>query len=294
VTALRALLTGIVDYAGLFPPASLDMPTAVSNFRSYENDPSSWMLGRFVVPVARLGELRDAVAAMPVGPRQPMRLTVVLGTDVENDVATVRAFTSAHGRSFAADMLEAKFATASSIERAAAVVGSEFELFAELPIDSDPHALIQAVTRSGISAKVRTGGVTLDAFPLAANVVRFMRRCLDAGVRFKATAGLHHPLRAEYPLTYEQTSPRGVMFGYLNVFLAAAFMSDGMRDTDAERLLDERDPTSFSIGEDHIEWREHAVSAERLAEMRAHGATSFGSCSFREPADELYALSIRN
>ena len=29
MTALRALLAGVIDYAGLFPPAGLDMATAL-------------------------------------------------------------------------------------------------------------------------------------------------------------------------------------------------------------------------------------------------------------------------
>src|SRR4051812_47585844 len=93
MTALRSLLTGIVDYAGLFPPASLDMSTAVSNYRSYETDPSAWMLGRFVVPVARLAELYDAYSELAAqsSPRARglMRLSALLGDDVATDVEAV-------------------------------------------------------------------------------------------------------------------------------------------------------------------------------------------------------------
>src|SRR5439155_3046702 len=139
-----------------------------------------------------------------------------------------------------------------------------FELFAEIPVDSDPEWLIAAIGRSGVSAKIRTGGVTPEAFPSARDVVRFMRRCVDTGVRFKATAGLHHPLRAEYPLSYAPASARGTMYGYLNVFLSASLMANGLADAEALQLLEERDPGSLVLNEGIIAWREHTVSAEQL------------------------------
>ena len=136
-----------------------------------------------------------------------------------------------------------------------------------------------------------TGGVTADAFPPATLVVRFIRNCLRAQVRFKATAGLHHLLRAEYALTYDANAPRGMMFGYLNVFLAAAFMASGLSDADAVQFLEEGDATAIVVSGASIVWRGHTVSAAQLAQMREQAAVSFGSCSFREPFDELQILS---
>ena len=59
--ALRSLLTGLIDYAGLFPPAGLGMEAAVRNYDSYVRDEHAWMLGRFIVPAARLAEYEDTV-----------------------------------------------------------------------------------------------------------------------------------------------------------------------------------------------------------------------------------------
>ena len=55
--ALRTLLAGLIDYAGLFPPASLDMAEAARNYEAYRAGPHSWALGRFIVPSARLNEV---------------------------------------------------------------------------------------------------------------------------------------------------------------------------------------------------------------------------------------------
>jgi hypothetical protein len=289
MSALRALLAGVVDYAGLFPPASLDMTTAVRNYREYRADPQAWMLGRFVVPAGRLAELDTALSAQ-ADDAPPVHVTAVLGPNVHSDIATARSFNSAHRPRFVVDSLEARLQTAEAIASAIEDAAPEFVLFAELPLDVDPAPLVAAVARAGGCAKMRTGGVSVDAFPSARAILRFMRCCFDAKVAFKATAGLHHPVRAEYPLTYDASAPRGTMFGYLNLFLASGFLHQGMAEADAMSILEERDPAAFIVARDSVTWRGHSLSTAELRELREHRALSFGSCSFREPVDELRAL----
>jgi len=290
MNALRALLSGIVDYAGLFPPAALDMQTAVRNYASYRRDPAAWMLGRFVVPIARLDDLVAAWSTIDAD-GAAWRLAALLGPDIDSDVARARAFNGAnHGRA-AIDSLEGRLSSESEIEHAASLVRDSFELFAEIPVEPDPGRLIDEIRRVSVLAKFRTGGVTPDAIPSSDVVVRFIRRCLDAEVPFKATAGLHHPLRADYPLSYDSNAPHGVMFGYLNLFLAAGFMVAGMDDATAAALLDERDPSAIVIGTETMAWRDHSIETSALRLLRAEIALSFGSCSFREPVDELRSIS---
>jgi len=147
--------------------------------------------------------------------------------------------------------------------------------------------------RAGARAKVRTGGVTADAFPSAKQLARFIKRCVERRVAFKATAGLHHPLRAEYRLTYDDGAQRATMFGFLNVFLAAALARAGSSEADLVPMLEERDPASVHFGEDVVEWRGKVIDAETLRLTRSRVAVSFGSCSFREPVDELAALRLQ-
>ncbi|HEY4218327.1 MAG TPA: hypothetical protein VGM67_14395 [Gemmatimonadaceae bacterium] len=292
MTALRALLAGIVDYAGLFPPAALDMPTAVRNYASYCAEDAAWMLGRFVVPIARLDEF--AAAREKIGDDQPeWRLTGIAGADVAADLVRVREFNRAHGGQSSIDSIEAKLGTVDAIRAAAAESAADAcSLFAEIPLEPDPAPLVQAIKAVGISAKLRTGGVTPEAIPSPAFVGRALRRCVDAGVRFKATAGLHHPLRAEHPLTYDTGAPVGVMYGYLNVFLSAAFMHEGMSDSDAERLLDERSVAAIQVSDSGIAWERFRLSTDQVRHIRSELAVSFGSCSFREPVDELRDLAL--
>jgi hypothetical protein len=134
--------------------------------------------------------------------------------------------------------------------------------------------------------------VTADAFPSPEDVARFIIRCRDNTVPFKATAGLHHPIRAEYRLTYEPNPPRGMMYGYLNVFLAAAFARGGADLPDVVRILTETDPAAFVFANDGVRYGDRKLSLADLRDARATFAIAFGSCSFREPVDDLLALGM--
>jgi hypothetical protein len=287
---VRDFLAGAIDYAGLFPPAALDMRTAVRNYASYRAGDDSSLLGRFVAPAARLSELADELASLDVA---EMRVSAVLGANLSADIQAVLAFSARVSRA-AVDSVEAKADRPGTIYEIASVGSgsAKLDVFVELPLDGELELLVDAARAVGARAKIRTGGVTTEAFPSARSVVRFMRACLDAGVPFKATAGLHHPVTGTYALTYAPDSPRGTMFGFLNVFLAAAFLAFGMSDDAAARLLDDRDGSAFVFGEQGVEWRGHRVDAAHLAATHARVFGSFGSCSFREPVDDLRSMAL--
>jgi len=144
--------------------------------------------------------------------------------------------------------------------------------------------LIKDLARNGLRAKIRTGGLTPDAIPSSKTIADFLRECAQHGVPFKATAGLHHPIRCVRPLTYEPDAPRGTMHGFINVFMAAAILPH------AEAILEEDNPNAFHFDDDTASWRGHAVLTDDLARVREEFAISFGSCSFEEPVKDLQEL----
>ena len=233
--SLHVLLRGLIDYAGLFPPAALSMQDAVRNYARYSEGEYAWALGAFVVPKERVKEVPTEFPLSILG------VDEVKADDLEN--ARPGAF-----------------------------------------VEITDVALLPELKRRGLHAKIRTGGITADAFPTPTRVAVFIRACKDAGVAFKATAGLHHPLRCAKPLTYEPNAPIGTMHGFINVFLAAALLDY------AEDILSETDERSFFFGEDGASWRGHHASTDELAKMRRDFALSFGSCSFEEPIGDLRAL----
>lgn len=286
MTAIRTLLAGLIDYAGLFPPAALPMKLAAANYSAYRAGPDAWALGRFVVPTGRLDELGGAADAHLGG--EPWRLSVLAEA---GDAATIRAFNARHRGRLLVDAVECK---ASSTEDIAALapLADVAAIFVEIPVRDDPDTLVSAIGAHGWRAKIRTGGVTPDAFPSPRDVARFLAACARHDVMFKATAGLHHPLRGEYALTYAADAPRHGMFGFLNVFLAAAHARRGMTADTLVQLLDEHDPRAVAGTADGVTWRGHALGEAALAEDRRRFALSFGSCSFREPLDDLSALGL--
>jgi hypothetical protein len=291
--ALKELLHASIDYAGLFPPAQLDMTTAVENYARYLASDSAWALGRFIVPAARLAELAEAARrcwADPAGTPWPM--AALAGSNRAGDLNHILQFDAAHGAHGHVDTLELKASSAAEIQRSMAEIPRQLQVYVEIPIDEDPAKLIEEVGRRGARAKVRTGGVTRDAFPSATQLARFIERCVASGVPFKATAGLHHPLRAEYRLTYEPGAPTGRMFGFLNLFIAAALLRAGLKLEEAEQALEESNLSALRVEENGISWREHRLSLSDLKQLRQQVIISFGSCSFTEPLDELKGLHL--
>lgn len=260
VSSLRTLLAGLIDYAGLFPPAGLDMETAVHNYASYRDGKHGWMLGRFVVPSARLAEF-DTVARRLPGP-WPLS---VLDYD---------------GRGSAVGDVEAV-----EIRNPCTCNATDVLCFIEVPLDEKLDESLRLVSAEGAGAKIRTGGVTPETIPSTSDVARFLTACADAPLAFKATAGLHHATRCVRPLTYAADSPEGRMHGFLNVFLAAAFVHQSVRDV--APLLDEESADAFRFEEGYVSWRNHRISTMEIAQARTEYATSFGSCSFEEPIADL-------
>lgn len=292
---LDALLGGLVDYAGLFPPAGLGMPEAVARYAAYREGAHRAMLGRFVLPVARLDEF--AVALDRVRPREnagshAARPWTLAALATATDADALDAFNGWEEGRARVDTVEAKADSADTIRALAASLGARFTVYVEVPVREDPTALLTAIRASGLRAKIRTGGVTADAFPTTAEVLRFLVACAALDLPFKATAGLHHPLRGDYPLTYAADSARGTMYGFLNVFLASILLRKGLPTADVAPLLEEGDATTLHVSVDGITWRGRRVTLLEVAEARAGFAGSFGSCSFEEPVRDLTSLQL--
>jgi len=284
---IRTLLNSAVDYAGLFPPSSLGMEEAVRNYADYRAESYSWALGRFIAPASRLDELQICLNSMSPRSGGIWHLSIILGKDLKSDFETIRSFQP----SVVIDSVELRSDSSAEMDRALGIFPN-YTIYFEIPANEDPRELVKDIARRGGSAKVRTGGVRSDLFPTPAQLARFIVRCADRHIPWKATAGLHHALRSVHPLTYETSSASEVMHGFLNVLVGSAAAYDGCSEEKVSRILQEENKTAFRFGEEEIGWRDLNYSISRLSRMRENFFVSFGSCSFQEPLSEMKALGL--
>jgi len=277
-TAIDALLAGLIDYAGLYPPASLDMRSAVENYRRYRSGTHAYALGRFIVDAARVDGLR-AVA----GNIDDLKLSVIVSHPAQTHNVSKLIDEGAP-----IEAVEAKAASPADVEQITRSLPLGVHAFIETPGEPQSH-LLRAISNCGACAKLRMGGVGSEAFPSIAAVARTLESLIRAGLAFKATAGLHHPIRSRHPFTYAQDSPLGMMHGFINLIGGTTLLHFGASAADAQRVLDEQNPKAWNVTPQSLEWRSYRWTTDQLSGIRQK-FVSFGSCSFEEPIRDLEAL----
>ena len=298
--AIDNLLASLIDYAGLYPPAALDMRSAVRNYLSYSRSQHSDVLGRFVVDLDRLPEL-CAVADDSIC---NLRLSIIAAP-----TANWPGLQHLLDDGLPVESIEVKTTNLSEIERITGLIltgliPSGITTYFELPVSPAEPRTLGAIRAAGARVKLRTGGLVAEAFPPSEAIASILESLARCPIPFKATAGLHHPIRSRHPFTYAPDSPVGTMHGFLNLFLAAALLYLGGTADQARQLLDEERPEAFFISPnpnpnpnpdpdpdpDAIAWRSFHWTAAQLRTVRKEFAISFGSCSFEEPIHDLEAL----
>lgn len=291
--SVRALLAGSIDYAGLFPPSQLSMEDAAANYAKYRGSEHSWMLGRFVVPVARLDELRETASQFIETDTQVWRISALAAEDVYDTIKRTVAFNERNSGCFLVDSLEVKANSVSKIENTVDALPDGINAYFEIGVAQNFAELVATLAIDRQHAKIRTGGVRPEEFPRSRDIIRFVRTCLAGNVPFKATAGLHHPIRCYRPLTYAEGGPSGTMHGFLNMFLMTGFARESYKTDVLEELMEDEMAEVFQFSDGGVTWRgESALSVWQLERLRRFSIQSFGSCSFEEPVEDLKALGL--
>ncbi len=285
-SSARAALDSIVDYAGLFPPAHLSMETAAREYERCRRSAHAWMLGKFVVPAEKIGALDASLAEGS----PPVPLAVLLGGD-----AAIRPMQRVRPESCEIPLLlpvRDLGATRTEIRALRKVLerlAPGLTVAVELPRGLTSATLAEAMDAlgdNGFAAKIRCGGVTSDATPQGEEIADFVVAASRAGVPFKATAGLHHPVR------HFNAEAGFVMHGFLNV-LGATCMASQYDAATLREIVAEEDASAFVFDERGFSWNNALLAdAETLRADRAQRFLGFGSCSFSEPVDDLIVLGI--
>jgi hypothetical protein len=301
--SLGQLLSRSIDYAGLFPPCSLELKPALANQAGYVRSADEWMLSTFVLPAARLDEASNHLSAFD---REHPLVLSVLGPKTESagEFTTELRKTIERVQSFARD--QAGLTVVRQLEMAlprnpdpgllaeaqGILSGVELQSFWESPpnVAEETIELLaehnSAASERSFGFKLRTGGVTADAFPTSPQIARALVAATQTQVPIKFTAGLHHPLRQH------RDEVQTKMHGFLNV-LGAGVMASQHRwnEKQTAKMLECEDSDAFSFADDKFTWREFTVGSDQIGKHRKL-ITSLGSCSFDEPREDLRALKL--
>ncbi|MBP7125949.1 hypothetical protein KBD49_06255 [Myxococcota bacterium] len=314
---LKNLLTLAVDDASVFPPAALDLTGAMLAHARLARSEIGWMLGRFVVPVARLPESKSLAQEIALANGNPWRISVILGGgDNEVDVlgrirtdgdimATVRARGSGP-RFFSLEAVEARLprdvqATMKaerarsfcvrSLEALEDAVPSAVDFFvegsAEDASEEADRMLVEGLADVGgtarFGAKIRCGGTQPESFPPVERVARMLSLCAAHGVPLKATGGLHVPFRRIVGEHWHH--------GFINLLVASALIHGKvLADDEIAQCIGETDPKAFFFGPDAVSWRGHRAPASLLAKARKNLLVAFGTAFPLRVAESVESL----
>ena len=294
--ALHALLAHSIDYAGLFPPADLALAPALTNHAAYVRSSDRWMLGTFVLPVAKFGEAR--VHLDQFDKEHPLQISALgaktskpadFRVELEKVAKAIKELQAQHEGSVSITQFEMPL-PAGTVDGALATARASLgdlalKVFWEAPAEAAAKT-IEALSGSGAGFKLRTGGVTKEAFPTPAQIARALVAAVKHRVPIKFTAGLHHPVRRFH------SSVETTMHGFLNV-LGAGVLAAEHRWSKArtQEMLADENATSFVFEDEMFRWGDWKISAAKITQRREL-ITSLGSCSFDEPRDDLRALGL--
>jgi len=285
-TGLRALLSGIIDYAGLYPPASLNLKDATAQYRRYLNGPESWIMNRFICPALKLEELGGLIGDVD----EPWAITALVSslTNLSDELPLIDEFVAEYEDVASVECVEVKATEPLSARILRPVSELEVEeTFVEIALGEhllDDLASIAEVGRVG--AKARTGGEKPDQFPAIESLAAFIQECVNLSISYKMTAGLHHPYRHHHP------SVKTEMHGFLNVLAGGLFaMTADLSRSEIEDILAEERVGAFEITDEGIRWNELHATLDEIEEFRDIFRT-IGSCSVEEPLEDLAGIGL--
>jgi hypothetical protein len=280
LSTMTAAVAGLFDYAGMFPPADLNLRATVQRYLEYRHGRHAWALGCLVIRASDLSALQEEAREE----MRELRLSVVAtGGDEESIQQHL-------DEGLPIEMIETKAADGNELLRMRMNHSAGIATYVEVPVGLRDFGILDGIREAGMHAKLRMGGIVAEAFPDSASVAAVLKALVERRIAFKATAGLHHPLRSRHPYTYQKDSKTGVMHGFVNLLCASALAWFGGAVGETAQLLEEQDPHAWQVTDDAVRWRSWEWSADELHEVREHFLVSIGTCSFTEPMDGLEAL----
>lgn len=327
---MKALLTELIDYAGLFPPAKLSMTEAIQNYFAYRDSPHGWILARFICPATRLGELASVLSSWEQElASRPLRLAITCSsaptTDeffstLEREILAIKEFHELHQSRVHVELLECKMPQ--SLFSANAVTSTQVKSFLDDFIDFIDDELnwtLHPFLEPQFNEHWEKSLATLFsgfAQHYDSRSLWTRKHALPPGIKLRcggtllpqppSPAQVAHVLvhgsnadmsfkataGLHHPLPQVDVTRGLTEHGFLNVFIAAilAFTRSVSEDV-LQALLTDSKIENFTFEDDTIRWKHHELHVKEITEARQK-IISFGSCDFLEPIDELKRLQL--
>lgn len=325
MTSFNNFMKRLIDYAGMYPPANLDLQSAFTNYTNYLISEDERMVDKFICSIKSFEvftnhdsdlskQLHDfkserwiSFALLLTGGNSAKEFL----NSLESDLKVIKDFTSTHSEIIVTDNFEAKLpddvsgknnsGTCKKFLDDCSIIFNDNELFGgkvffEPPVNDNyeyifeklAHLMADSNHNGGNSGfKLRTGGVTPELFPTPEQVSYALKVCKDYKLQFKATAGLHHPIR------HYNDSVSAKMHGFLNVFGAGVLAyANPLSLKEITEIVKDENPESFKFTEEEFKWNDIPANSNAITKARSEFVLSFGSCSFDEPKDDLRKLNL--
>jgi hypothetical protein len=270
------------------------------------------MMARFVCPAARLGELAPLLGRIDEA-ASPIRVSVLgrggatpeeLVAGLSADLRDIESFRSKAGDGAGVEQFEVRVpgppeklgsVVTEASSRLESVAPGAQPFFEVSLLGDSPDRLPEAVNAvANLRAdgwtgglKIRCGGLEASAVPTPEAVAAALVHCRAQNVPLKATQGLHHPVRHRDP------GLGTTVHGFFNLFVAGVLVR--AHEIDRETLLEivrEQDPSAFEFSRQAVAWSQLEADLDQIRTARTSSVTSFGSCSFTEPVDDLRGLGL--
>jgi len=295
--ARTAAFATLVDYAGLFPPASLDMVDAVEVYRTARASDARWVAGRFLCPASRLEELAGVLMTTIAAGEDPWEIGVILDEGQGKGASAAQTFhaemqPAAIIASAEARPTERTSAAFTSLIGALSSIQPDLVPFVEVivprPFEDQIATVANALQELGRvgGVKIRCGGTAASMFPDPTTVASFILAATNAKLPFKATAGLHQPIR------HYDAELGAWRHGFVNLLVAAGAADAGHGIEMLTEIIADADPEAFSISAAFIRWRDLSIPGPAMRRVRTQGFIAYGSCDFFEPIEALRGLSF--
>ena len=295
-TASEVFLSKLIDYAGIFPPANLKLPLALSNYRSYMQSTHHWIISKFIISSTDLRKI--SIKDINQFNSQNLLNLSIITKNFNKDYNIINTFLREFSNNVKFSCLETQISNINNfnnqmieindlIKKNKLNISLFFELLSknwkdDIPFVIDNISRFNKTYETNFGFKLRCGGIKKSSFPAPTYISTVLLQSIKKNVPMKFTAGLHHPY------IYNDSQINTKMYGFFNVFLSGMFAKKyDLNENDIIKILIDENKNHFQFKENKIKWKSYYITTDEILDYRLKNFISFGSCSFDEPCEDL-------